>query len=304
MLALNDQTYACQRRCTIPGHHCFEATYEILGTTFRVSSASRVGTDLERLLAPFPPAAAEVPESRHFRLVEEPPGPICRLYRGRDLLWSSLERRLALGSLLAFLNAAAIDGFSGFAAHAGVVADADNRAIACMAASGTGKSTLVAASLSAGFSYVSDEALCVSSEEGAVLTYPKPLQLSTLSCQVLRLPDIGGEDEEINLTHGDFRTPIATPPISLAHIVRLVRRPGDAELRDVPQSRGVAWLLERSFNHYKRPQQSFHIVAELASRSHAWELAYEEAADAVLLIKKALPQRPVRPFPPCLKSRA
>ena len=290
--------------CTISGHHGFEATYEILGTNFRVSSASGVGSDLERLLAPFPLAVAGVPESQHFRFVEEPPGPVCRIYRGRELLCSSLDRSVAVGSLLASLNAAAINGFSGFAAHAGVVADVDNQAVAYLAASGTGKSTLVAASLSAGFSYVSDEALCVSTLTGEVVAYPKPLQLSRTSCLVLRLPDIAGEDEEINLTHGDFRAAIATPPVSLAHLVRLVRRPGNPELREVPSSRAVAWLLERSFNHYKRPEQSFHIVAELGSRSRAWELAYEEAADAVLLIKKALPQRPVRPFPPCLKSRA
>lgn len=258
--------------------------YEILGTTFQVASPPpEVGAELRRLLCLFESPGARVPEERHFLVVFDQTSGLYRLYRHCEPLDSSVDWRALVSRLVAELNAATIDGFAGFAAHAGVVAH-ENTAVACLAASGTGKSTMVAASLPHGFRYVSDEALCVRFGSRSVVPYPKPIQLSAPSRQVLGLSGPGDFGAEALLSPAALGGEVASPPLELAHLVRLVRRPGDAELLAAPSSGGVEWLLERSFNHYKRPKETFLLVSELASRCRSWVLEYQDAPQAAPLL--------------------
>ena len=85
------------------------------------------------------------------------------------------------------------------AIHAGVVAIGDST-IAFPSVSGNGKTTLTAACLLSGFSYISDEAL-VLDDNGSVIPYPKPLALSKWSCETL---GIAVEREETLVTAADL----------------------------------------------------------------------------------------------------
>jgi hypothetical protein len=56
----------------------------------------------------------------------------------------------------------------------------------------------------------------------------------------------------------------------------------------MPRSRALASLLEMSFNHYKRPRESFHLASQLAEHSHAWRLEYSDPRRAATLLRAEL----------------
>jgi hypothetical protein len=94
--------------------------------------------------------------------------------------WEQLNLRL-----VADLNRNAIDQYKGFAAHSGVIG-VNCHAIALPAESKGGKSTLTAAAVREGFTYVSDESLCLDLDTARVEPYPKPIT-PTDSCRLLGL---------------------------------------------------------------------------------------------------------------------
>jgi len=188
------------------------------------------------------------------------------------------------------MNKKALDGFSGFAVHAGVVAR-KGCAIALPAPSGAGKSTLVAAALGSGFDYVSDEALCVNFGSHEVVPYPRPLAASSWSLRAAGLDPSQGEelgDDEFVFGPDRIGGFLAAPPLELGHVVGMIRRPGPPALVGVAPSNAMAWLLERSFNHYKRPAESFELAAALARKARAWRLEFSDPLEAAALLSARL----------------
>ena len=204
----------------------------------------------------------------------------------RAVTWASLA-----DGLLAELNRQAVEGFGEFAVHAGVVAAGD-RVIAFPAQSGEGKSTMTAACLAAGFDYVSDEALCVEFASARVLPYPKPVTLSEHSCSLLAIPTPGvhleGDHPEAGFRPEELGAATAEGELRLGDIVQLVRHDGPPRLRPLPASEGMGLLLRMSFNHYKRPAESFELVSRLAQHSRAWELQYDHPGPAAALLRDRL----------------
>ncbi len=137
-----------------------ETTFDLIGTRCRIEGNDPVSwTRLTTLLAPFgSPGTYADDASPHFRLERLADNDLV-VFRDEEEVYRN-QTTPALSYLLAQLTASAIEHFEGFAVHAGVVA-IDGRAIVIPAASGTGKTTLTAACLHAGFDYLSDEALCV-----------------------------------------------------------------------------------------------------------------------------------------------
>ncbi|HEX8771432.1 MAG TPA: hypothetical protein VF711_11755, partial [Acidimicrobiales bacterium] len=82
---------------------------------------------------------------------------------------------------------------------------------------------------------------------------------------------------KVNVVPEDLGARVASLTPRLAHVVRIVRRPGPPRLTEAPASEAAAWLLRYSFNHYKRPEESFRIVTEMAKGVRAWHLHYEQA---------------------------
>lgn len=266
--------------------------WELLGTPFGIGCTSDAfGAAVARLFQAFPGVDRPVDAAYRYLVVDGcgPHGNERCLHTAAGALDASGSVRDALSLLLTAVNRAAIDAFAGFAVHAGVVA-AGESAIAFPAPSGTGKTTLAAAGLRAGFDYVSDEALCVGPAAGQLVPYPRALALSPWSRQAVGLGHVDGIelDGETAVPVDVFDARVAVAPLKLAHVVKLVRAPGSGpgacEL--VPASRGEAmtWLIERSFNHYKRPAESFHVAAALARGAHAWRLAYSDPLEAAALL--------------------
>ena len=211
-----------------------------------------------------------------------------RLYRDCRGLASGSWDQLTL-RLLADLNRNAVEQYKGFAAHSGVVA-AGNRAIALPADSKGGKSTLTAACVMAGFDYTSDESLCLKLDTGMVESYPKPIMLSKESCRLLGVaepPDSEGLTER-PATPDELGGKVSSGPTELTDVVFAEYGHGDATLTPLPASEIVAGLLSFSFNHYKRPAESFRVVTDTAKKARAWRLTYDDPGAAAALLWREL----------------
>lgn len=266
----------------------------MLGTPcFVRAEVGEVGEAVDHLLAPFRRSPCGVPGRRRYSLVAAKEGTSDHhgLYRDcavalRDRAWAPLA-----DVLLTEVNLHAIEGFSEFAVHAGVVAAGD-RVVAFPAESGEGKSTITAACLVAGFDYVSDEALCVDFASGRVLPYPKSVTLSEHSRSLLGVDPPGvrleGDSPEAGFRPEELGAATAEGDLRLGDIVRLVRGDGPPRLRPLPAAEGVGMLLRMSFNHYKRPRESFDLVTSLARESRAWELEYDHPGPAAALLRDRL----------------
>ena len=282
-----------------------ERYYDLLGSVFHVRSQhGPTGGEVDRLLAGFGRHRGGVPGRRRFSLVAagDEGGRGNRLYHDCRVLTSSASWDHLTRWLLSELNRAAVDGFVGFAAHAGVVA-AGQEVIAFPAPSGGGKSTLTAACLKAGFAYVSDEALCVDFGTALVLPYAKPLALSAWSRAAVGLAGGFGASagDAAAGADGDDEAPVLAPELGagaaagdlrLAHVVRLVRSVGPPRLHELPRSEVLAQLLGMSFNHYKWPERAFRLVTRLAQGARAWQLdtGGEPLLAAALLRERLAPE--------------
>lgn len=181
-----------------------------------------------------------------------------------ELRWEPLPE------LAARINALALAEARCLAVHAGAVA-AGSTVVAFPAASGAGKTTLTAACLQAGLDFVSDEALCLDWDDGAVRPYPRPLALSAWSAAAVGLPAPSDVDELL-VTAGDLGARVAPPPLHLSHVVLLEPAGGSSSLRPAPRSAGAAELLRRSFTHWHRPERAFELAHETVRDGEVWWL--------------------------------
>jgi hypothetical protein len=253
----------------------------VLGSRFTIRSGDpAVAAELGRLLTPF---ADPTPGGGRARLITAP----------ADAIAAD-----ALPLVLAEINTTALAEADLFAVHAGAVARA-GRVIAMPAVSGTGKSTLTAACLRAGLDYVSDEALCLDWETGAVTPYPRPIALSGWSAEALGLPPAADDDAgtgagagagETLFTAADLGAATATGPLALAHVVLLQRERCDepAALEPLPRGEAVAEVLRRSFTSWRRPERAFALVHDVLGRVGTWRLTLGEPCAAADLLAHLL----------------
>lgn len=176
----------------------------------------------------------------------------------------------ALGLVHAAVNAAAVQASPHLLAHAAVVGR-DDRALVLPAASGTGKSTLAVALLQRGWTYLSDEAVCLPWAGGlACVPYPRPAALSPWSVQALGLAGRGLDAGTERLVRaGDAGSRAEQAPVRVAAVVILERsdRPdgaSDPVVREVSRADVLSGLLARSFNHFRDPAAALDRFADLA----------------------------------------
>lgn len=188
-----------------------------------------------------------------------------------------------LPDLIALINQVAIGEVKQFATHASVVARKE-RLIAFPAESGGGKTTLAAAAILSGFSYVSDEAL-IFDDSGLVVPYPKPLALSEWSCESLGLTPAPGESL---FTPADLGGSTFTGRAELTDLV--ISQYGDREpsLEPRPASEAVSQLIGNSFNHYKHPERAFRLSTSVARKVRVWRLDYRDPVEAQRLLAETL----------------
>jgi hypothetical protein len=220
-------------------------------------------------------------------------GAVFRL-RGTAMTWqlagpggSSVQDapHAALTALATAINQHVLGHTATFACHAAVVTAAGG-AVALIAASGTGKSTLTAALLQAGAGYVSDEALCVDRISGAVVGYPRPLCLLPWSRSALGVAPRWAEQEETHLDAAELGAAVPTEVPAVSDVVLLLPFcGGPASIEPVARQRAAAELLTRSFNHWRDPAGSFALAHGLVAESRTWQLRLgppRESAAALL----------------------
>lgn len=257
---------------TVTGPHV-----RVLGSRFTVRAADpRIAAELARLLAPF--------------LADGAPGRALVVDAPVDL-----EPADALPVVLAEINTTALAEADFFAVHAGAVARG-GRVVAAPAVSGTGKSTLTAACLRAGLDYVSDEALCLDWDTGAITPYPRPIALSRWSAAAIGVT-APADGEESLFTAADLGAATATGPLGLAEVVLLERGAGPARLRPLPRGEAVAEVLRRSFTSWRRPDRAFALVHEVLGRTRTWRLTLGEPTAAAALVTDLLDHPAAHPAP-------
>lgn len=250
-------------------------TYWLLDRTIKVRSQSDdFSNALEAVLGHATPPHQSARSRDSYFIAASDTG--YRVFRdcSRIVDTNSLDRAIEL--FLADLNRHILYSYEGFAAHAGVVRHPSGRVLVFPGSSGTGKSTLTAAAVLAGFEYLSDEALCVPYGERAALPYLKPINLMDWSRSHL------GIDDDIVTER-----PVSPLAIGKAHrdaaqvtdIVHL-KRPQPLSISRVGSNRSVGTLIEMSFNHYRQPEMTFRTVTGLAGGATTWELSYTSAVEA------------------------
>lgn len=257
---------------------------DVLGTGFTLTAQeAHQGAALRRLWAGF---YTQVPGVLSLRLASTPT-PIL-LVDGTAQLPPPESAAGLIAHCCAALNRLSIEGYVGFAAHAGVIASGDV-VLAIPGASGAGKTTLVAACVADGWHYGSDEALCVSRATGDVRPYPKPLALSEWSAAAVGLTGGVHSDGELLVTAAELGGPQMSAPAPLTDVVQLNRlRGSEPHLVPLHRAESVAALLGMSFNHYQEPADSFALVTRLAQRCRAWRLTYSDPVAAARELTRVL----------------
>ena len=240
---------------------------------------------LDNLLFPFrPEERAGVRSRNQFVLATTRPGDERHhAYRDCRRLARSDSWTEVFDPVLAEINRRAIEEMDYFGTHAGVVSIGD-RTIAFPADSGEGKSTLVAACLQAGFEYVSDEALCLDYGDASVISYPKPLNLSRWSLERLGLSVEEEVTTKVPVAPTELGAIAVLLPRMLTDVVLLERMSGTPSLERLPTSSAMAALLTASFNHYKRPAETYALISKVASATRASKIAYDEPKRAARLL--------------------
>lgn len=250
-------------------------TYWLLDRTIRVRSQSNTFSNaLESVLGHATPPH-ESARARDSYFIATSDGQYT-VYRDCSRVVEAASVDRAIEQFLADLNRHILYSYRGFAAHAGVVRHPSGRVLVFPGTSGTGKSTLTAASVLAGFEYLSDEALCVEYGETKALPYLKPINLMDWSRSHL-----GIDDDIVN------ERPISPIVLGKAHrsaeavtdIVHLGRgRP--LSIEGVGSNKSVGTLIEMSFNHFHEPASTFRTVTGIAAGAATWDLSYDSAVEA------------------------
>ncbi|GIU91960.1 MAG: hypothetical protein KatS3mg011_0866 [Acidimicrobiia bacterium] len=250
--------------------------YRLIDTPMRVAvESSELAARIGELLAPLSadrPARA----SNTFQVTGSEGG--YRLYQSCIEVDRTETGEDLLVGLVARMNRRAVERSHTFAVHAGVVSFGD-RTLAFPAPSGGGKTTLVAACLTRGATYLSDEALILDAELRAV-PYPKPLALSDWSAAILGVDPWPGETL---VTAAQLGADVAQRPAPLTDLLIPHRAPG-AGLEPLPRSETAATLLRLSFNHYRDPRAAFGLATAAARRVRAWRLSYDDPGEAARLL--------------------
>lgn len=276
------------------GNPATDHTYLALGSVFRVTSSDRdLGDLLDRIFAPFRSEQADVRADVVLHVEERPGHPdhfdITGSFRANEpeRLFEDTHRDRVVMEMIVQLNSGAIRLADLHTVHAGVVS-LGGQAIAFPASSGAGKSTLVAACVQRGFEYVSDEALCLDWDTGAVEPYPKPLWLSSWSRDVLGIADtqltfLSSRYEEAIVIPGDLGWPVAQPPLRLAHLVSFDLGDQPPTLEPLPRGYIASELVRHAFA--KGPSERiFRLAASRARDCEAWNLRVGDPNQAAELL--------------------
>lgn len=197
----------------------------------------------------------------------------------------------AVSEVMAAVNLSGIAASPLLAAHCAVLGRA-GRTLVVPAASGGGKTTLTAALLLEGWSYVSDEALCVTWEDGRLLPYPRALALSPWSERVLGLAGGIPADGEHLYPPAALGAIVDEAPGPVTDVLLLRRRDGDPALSGGQRQESLAALLRRGFTVHHDPARALVLLTDLVAGASTWTLDLGDPRSAARLVTESIGSSP------------
>ena len=273
--------------------------YAVLSHTFRVDADARLAGFLDRLLAPFRRASYGAAPS--YVLATSPGGELSVSFNG-ELLEEDVSLPSAVSYLLWHVNRRVVEGCPELLVHAGAVSR-DGLAVLLPAPPDSGKSTLVAGLVDAGFGYLSDEMVPLGGAPGLVDPYPKPMWLDRGSVDAVpglldRIPpdDLRFMDRHWHVAPDVVRAGAVSGPATAGLVVFPTYRPGGAH-RLEPVSRGAALtdLVRNSFNFPRFGHSGLVALRDLVAGCACYVLEVADLGEAVGRVAEAIDRRPHPP---------
>jgi hypothetical protein len=200
---------------------------------------------------------------------------------GGRVVRREVQPSVAVATLVWRLNAIAGESTAHVLLHAGCVAGGRGGGVLLIGGTGAGKSTLAAACVAGGLTYLSDELAAVDLRTGCLAPYPKPLGLDRE--RLVRASSLGA---------------VATRPATPAALVFPRYEPG-ATVTETPLDGGWALLAlaAHATNLATLGGTALGWLAGLAVECPAWQLTYGDARQAAGTVRRMAlaPGRPVAP---------
>lgn len=194
----------------------------------------------------------------------------------------------------------------------GAAVSRGERAVVLLGRSGAGKSTVCAALVRAGWSYVTDEQVTIRPDDGQLVPYPRPITLRRpvwpMFSAVAEVPEPRPDDVEwarvevspvaLGRVHrGPLRVAVLVVPTFEAGAgLEVVRAASAAEV--------VQWLASCCYDLDRLGLAGFELLVGLAARCPAWQMRIGASAPAVAAVADVLgaaagvPALAVRPIAP------
>lgn len=271
----------------------FEGSYEALDYRFRVRTrVPRMGLVADRLLRPFRTSGDG--RSPVYSLVRLQGDAGYDLRIGRRRLHQVLTPGAVLGRLIFEINQQAIRCTkSSILIHAGAVAW-QGKGVLLPAKMESGKTTLVAGLIQAGFDYLTDEAAVLDPKTGRLHPYPKPLSVEHASVELLPglrqklLPEFAWPNYiQYQVPPIDLRPGSVGRTCSITHVVLPQYRPGAPTiLSSISRAAALFGLAENTFNLQRFGARGLQVLADLLRNAECYRLSMNDLPSSVGTLKE------------------
>ena len=214
-----------------------------------------------------------------------------KLFYGPDELTSSDDVRDVFTYLAHHVNVESMRRTGDFLLlHAGAVVSPSGAGVLLPAESGSGKTSLTAALVIAGFGYLSDEAAAIDPVSRRLFPYAKPLHLKAgvldhfepavaLSREII----VGAWDVQVR--PDDLRPGCVAGPCHPAFVVVPRYSKGAAtDLRQMSYAQAVTELGRNAWNLHLYGRRAMELLVELGRKVTAWELVFGDLDNAVAAV--------------------
>jgi hypothetical protein len=261
-------------------------------SVFRITADDeRVAAYCERLFAGFA-AGDDGAEPHRFHVASAPDG-TARLLVDGEPGGVGVSASGITSELVHTLSRLLILECDALGLHAGGVAR-DGVGVALPAAMESGKSTLTAALVRAGFAYLSDEAVLLDWDSGVAIPFPKPISLDPGSWALFPdlephadLPDDDYKARQWHVPPDEVRSgAVAAGPVPIRYYVFPKYAKGaTTELTPLPRAEAVVELAKNTFRFNEQPRRCLDALAAAARGADCYRLAVGDLERAVALVR-------------------
>jgi hypothetical protein len=274
----------------------------VLSHTFRVETDDvRLAVFLDRLLAPF--RLVRAGDAPIYALSTSGPTTFSVVFGG-ELLEEDVPLPSAVSYFLWHVNRRVVEDSPELLVHGGAVTE-KGLAVLLPAPPDSGKSTLVAGLVDAGFGYMSDEMVPLGGRAGLVDPYPKPLWLDRPAVEAVpglldRIPadDLPFMGRHWHVAPDAIRAEAISGPATAGLVIFPAYRPGGAtRLEAVTRGAALADLVRNSFNFPRFGHAGLVALRDLVAGCSCYVLEIADLREAVEAVAGALDLRAVGAAP-------